>query len=102
MLTVYFNYPNSYISIHGDKCCGEIPDVPKPNHREVDIDSNNVGDELEQFYQHHFGSTAAKNDMWVRVDFGDEAAERAIIDEIQNILGRRYKPFRDPEISRHC
>lgn len=102
MLTVYFNYPNSYISIHGDRYCGEIPDDPKPNHREVDIDLSNVDDELERLYQHPFGSTVAKNDMWVRVNFGDEAAEKAIINKIQKILGRRYKPFREPEISRHC
>jgi len=102
MLTVYFNYPNSYISIHGNSDCLEIPDPPKENHREADIDSSNVDAELKWFYEYPFGSTASKNDMWVKVNLGDESSEMKVVHKIQKILGGRYKPFRDAKISKHC
>lgn len=103
MLTVYFNYPNSYISIHGNSDCGEISYVPKPNQREVDINSKNVDVELQRFNnEYRFASTAAINDMWVSVCLGGEASEMGVINKIKKILGRRYKPFRDAKISRHC
>ncbi|MDD9815293.1 MAG: hypothetical protein OXU31_04845 [Gammaproteobacteria bacterium] len=102
MLTVYFNYPNSYISIHGNSDCGEIPYVPKPNQREVDIHSKNVDTALQRFNEYRFGATAERNDMWVSVCLGDMASEMEVINKIKKILGGRYKPFRDAKISRHC
>ncbi|MDD9800827.1 MAG: hypothetical protein OXU29_10290 [Gammaproteobacteria bacterium] len=102
MLTVYFNFPNRLITIHRDNACQHIQKNQKPNQRKVDINSNNVDAELQRFNEYRFGSKREINDMWVSVCLGDEASEIEVINKIKKILGGRYKPFRDAEISRHC
>lgn len=100
MLTVYFNYPESRISIHRNSDCNEIKKREKTNQREVHIDSNNMDAELERFKRYPFASVAEINDMWVMVNLDGEASEMKIINKIKQILGR-YKPFDDAKIEWH-
>ena len=40
--------------------------------------------------------------MWVVVDIGSPQEEARVAEEIRTALGRRYGPFRDATVERHC
>jgi hypothetical protein len=94
MLNVYFNYPNSMISMHTNLCCPTIKSQLKDNQRYIVINITTISYELlnfqDRFYK--FDSTAHVNDMWVEVDFGDKAFEEAVVDYIHRLLSY-YTPF---------
>ncbi len=104
MLTVYVNYPNSYITIHRDCHCSCIRSHQKASQRVVIIDKANLDSELDKFKtkEHRFASTSRDNDMWVHVDLGDEIHERSAVERIRDLLAQRYTPFADISVDTHC
>ena len=103
MLEVYLNYPNSKVTVHGDMACGSIRQRGKTGQRRVTVDRDTLDRELRRFAaEHGFGSTAAKNDMWVRLDFGNVVEEERTLGRIVETLGVRYTPFREADLERHC
>ena len=103
MLQAYLNYPNSKISIHSDRACGNIMQMRKVKQRIVCINRESLSIELTRFEEEHkFASEAARNDMWVTVDMNDHPFEVCVIAYIKKILGSRYRRFRNAEIEQHC
>ena len=103
MLWVYFNYPNSRVTIHGTRC-GHVEQAKKPNQRRIVFTSKNVVAELQPFIEKrvNFGANAAVNDMWVVVDLSSAGEEAATVKNIHSLLAERYKRFRDCAPERHC
>jgi hypothetical protein len=104
MLKAYINYPNPHISVHGDPTCSEIRKQQKSSQREVRIDVNTISNELEKFVAEdfRFGASAALNDMWLAIDFGDPQFELAVVKYIQREVGKHYKPLAGAKLETHC
>jgi hypothetical protein len=104
MLKVYLNYPESHITRHRDPNCQRIHVQNKLHQRNCRIGITNISAELEKFKekQYRFQSTSAFNDMWLEIDFQDEAFEDAILGYIHKILGQHYKRFLDSHPTTHC
>lgn len=103
MIQLYLNYPNSLVSIHGEAGCAEIGKMRKPGQRHVRVDAVSRDTELRRFRaEYRFASQAALNDMWVAVDLDNPQEEVWVITQIKTALGRRYVPFREAVVERHC
>ena len=104
MLHAYINYPNSHITIHNSQECNEIMKQPKEGRRVIQVNPHSFSCEIEKFIsgKHKFASDASCNDMWIEVDFDNIVFERNIIDYIHVQLQKKYTPFREIEIDKHC
>jgi len=104
MLWVYINYPNPHLTIHYDPGCGRIRAMRKPEQRVCRIGAETISSELQKFKtgQYRFGSTPATNDMWIAIDFQDEAFEKATATYIHRLLSQRHKPFVNAPLEEHC
>ena len=100
MLIAYYNYPNAAVTIHADPRCGHIRSRQKEKQRSISISLGTLSRELGHVVnkEYQFGATAEINDMWVQVETGDRDFDRAVVDLIRSILGKRYKRFRDSKI----
>ncbi len=103
MLSVYLNYPNSIVSVHGDASCATIGQMGKVGQRHVRIDARSRVGEMARFAgSYRFASKAELNDMWVVVSLANRAEEERVVVEIKQTLGRRYGPFLDAQVEWHC
>ena len=103
MLEVYLNYPNAQVTVHRNIACPSIRQMGKAGQRRVRIDGSALARELGKFRgDHQFGSTAARNDMWVTLDLGDGRDEEEAVDRIVAALRARYEPFRNANVEKHC
>ncbi len=104
MLHVYVNYPNSRIRLHGNGQCASIGQSNKPGQRWVQINPSTIVAELQRFRsgEYRFQSSAAANDMWLEVDFGDQDFERLVIDYLHRLLGTRYERLANADVDVHC
>ena len=103
MIDVYLNYPNSCVSVHGQPTCPAIGQMRKAGQRRVRVDPGTRETELRKFTAtYRFASKAEFNDMWVSVDLDTRQEEASVVAEIKKLLGRRYRPFREAAVERHC
>ena len=104
MLTVYFNYPNSRISVHHNPNCSRIQAMQKTDQRTININTDNLKSVLRKLEgkEVQFVSKAELNDLWVFIDLYDKSEEENLLRTIQNILGRFYKPLANADIEIHC
>jgi hypothetical protein len=106
MIKVYFNYPNSRITVHGDPRCTHIQSHEKPGQRSITIDLESFSTEIRKFETgsdgYRFASHRGENDMWVTINFGDPAFEAAVSQFLHKLLGKRYKRFRAARMNRCC
>jgi len=104
VIKAYLNYPHGLITVHGDVNCVTIQANKKPRQRFVQVNITTIATELQNFYHHKhlFGSSAERNDMWLEIDFQDQAFEEAVLEYIRHQLGRYYIPFRDTVSTTHC
>ena len=103
MIHVYVNYPNARASAHSDGSCARIQQEHKRNQRFIDITRSNLSRELARAeFDLEFGSTQGVNDVWLRIDLGDNEFEQAVGKHVLVLLGRRYRPFLRSELEKHC
>jgi hypothetical protein len=104
MLVVYFNYPNPRITVHADPGCSFVPRDERAPKRSTRITLANLSQELQAFadQRYRFQAMAGLNDLWLVIDLGDQAFERAVVEYIQGLLSRRYAPFGRVTINSHC
>ena len=104
MVLAYLNYPNSRVSLHRESTCSRIQQARKAGQRRVRVGPKHITTELGRFKDGHyrFASQADTNDMWLEIDFSDVAFELAVARHIHNLLGNRYKRFRDCSPEDHC
>ena len=104
MLRAYINYPNAQVTIHGDITCSFVRQRNKAAQRTVRLNVRTLSSELGKFSDkaYRFASEAALNDMWIEVDFGDEAFERAVVGYVKTLLARHYRPFAGVRVTGHC
>lgn len=78
MFWVYVNYPNPRISLHQEPDCSHIRPRNILHQRVCQIDSATLPDELLKFRNrgYPFKAEASLNDLWIRIDLGDEPSER--------------------------
>ncbi len=75
----------------------------KPGQRQVRIDEVSRERELTQFEEgHRFASSAKYNDMWIVVELASPQGEERAVADVRQALARRYEPFRDASVERHC
>jgi hypothetical protein len=104
MIKAYINYPNPHITVHSDSACGNIKSQNKPDQRYCRINSRTISDELKKFQKHEyrFGATPSNNDIWLEIDFENQAFEMAIVEYVCHLLGKHYSPFARVKPERHC
>jgi hypothetical protein len=104
MLIAYVNYPNPKVSVHHDPSCAEIQKMAKAGQRRVRIDPKTISAELHRFKakEYAFAATAARNDMWLEVDFGGADFEAAVIAYVHRLIGEHYPPLAKVAIGSHC
>ena len=104
MIHAYFNYPNPHVTIHQNPDCGYIRPHDRPQQRIFHLNIETVSSMLKMFENNEvrFTAQATLNDMWLEVDFNNQAFEVAIVLYIKEILGRYYKPYQAAPISTHC
>lgn len=103
MISVYINYPNARVSAHCDANCNRINQARKGNQRTVEVNRSTlcaILDEAETTYR--FESTQEYNDTWLHIEFGDQEFELAVAKHIVGIFGKRYSPFSNVNMDRHC
>lgn len=89
MMKAYVNYPNPHVTIHNDITCGEIQKQSKPNQRVVTLSPATVFGELQKFAsgQYGFSANSGSNDLWLEVDLGNTALEKAVVNFVVWLLG---------------
>jgi hypothetical protein len=104
VLNVYFNYPNSLVSIHSVASCGSIRPQRKAEQRLIQVTKDNLTRELQRLREreYKFASTAEKNDLWLKIDLGDIELETAVAKHFHRQLGKYYKPFAQASMELHC
>jgi len=104
VLNVYFNYPNSVVSIHSVASCGSIRPQRKAGQRQIQITKDNLSRELQRLKEreYKFASTAEQNDLWMKIDLGDIELETALAKHVHRQLAKHYKPFAKASLELHC
>ena len=104
MIYAYFNYPNPHVTIHKDAACGNIQQHKRPQQRSFHVDIDTLSSMLRKFAnkEEQFTAQAGLNDMWLVVDFNDEAFETAVVLHIKELLGNSYRPFKSAPVNTHC
>ena len=104
MLNVYFNYPNSAITIHGSGSCANIRQQRKVSQRTMQIDRTTLSGDLQRIKarEFKFASTSSLNDLWVKIDLSDTDLELAVVKHIHRQLAKNYKRFADALAKQHC
>ena len=104
MLNVYIIYPVHRISVHHNPDCATIRSHHTADQRICKIAASTLSLELRRFQNgyYHFGANKETNDMWLKVDLGDEGSEMATVNQIHRLLADRYKPFTRTVVSVHC
>lgn len=104
MLYVNINYPNRYLTIHGDPQCHDIERAKEGGRRLCIINTATISQELQRLSEGYYrlGSQQGLNGLWIEVDFEDKDFERAVIDYARRLLGHRYIPLADAPIRNHC
>lgn len=103
MIKVYFNYPTSRVTVHGDPSCPHIRKQSKPSPRIIVLDPTTFSAEIIQFInkQHKFASAPTSNDMWLDINFDDQQFEVAVAQYVLELL-KHYKRFRGSHLAKHC
>ncbi len=103
MIHVYINYPNTRASAHSDRSCARIQQAHKDNQRVIEFTRSSLGRQFARVESGlRFGSSRDINDLWLRIDLGDNEFEHAVAKHVLVLLGRRYRPFAGLELERHC
>ena len=101
---VYINYPNPHITIHNNASCLQIQKNRKTGQRRVQIRPANLKAVLNDFIVEKYNFKAEKNynDMWLDISLDTKDQEIELVDEIQAVLGLRYKPLKNAPVNVHC
>ena len=104
MINVYFNYPNSRVTIHQLSDCPRVHQHHSVYQRELTVNIDTLQSVLRDFVDGNFsfGAEAQNNDVWLAIDFNDLAFEIAIANFILLQLGKRYAPFDSVNPDLHC
>ncbi len=99
MTSVYINYPVPHFSVKSGQSSESRMRHEKAERRFFRIDPTSFSSVISQFISGHvrFAADSGLNDIWLNVDFGSPEFEEAVIQYVQEIFGRRYKPLRDAE-----
>jgi len=104
MLKAYINYPNPHITLHGGGGCGSVQQQRKSGQRVVRLDVGSLSTELNRFVkkEYRFGADPETNDMWLELNFGDSAFEKAVVEYVRTLLSQHYTPFARIKVDQHC
>jgi len=104
MIKAYVNYPNPHVMIHTDIACSEIQKQNKAKQRVVSLSPTTVFSEFQKFAsgQYGFSADSGSNDLWLEVDLGNTALEKAAVNFIVWLLGIHHKPFISVNPKDHC
>jgi hypothetical protein len=104
MLKAYINYPNPHITVHIDPNCAHIQAHHKPNQRYCRINLVTISTELQNFQnkKYTFAANPEHNDIWIEIDFQNQAFELAVLEYVCLLLGKHYKPLAGLKPARHC
>ncbi len=104
MTKAYINYPNAHIGIHTDPACRFTQCEGNSGQRHIQLNRSSLSVELDRFAEGHypFRAEARMNDMWLIIDFDDPIFEKAVVEHIKTLIGKRYRPIRECAIRFHC
>ncbi|QRN83031.1 hypothetical protein JR338_11550 [Chloroflexota bacterium] len=92
MIAVYINYPRTRCSIHVNSSVEEKQRHDKKDQRILKINVFTISSYFEKFkkLEYRFEPSQEYNDMWLEVDFGDEAFEIAVAKYVLALIAERY------------
>ena len=104
MAYVYYNYPNSRVSIHSQPFCRFIQMMNKQEQRKCRIDAFTISAEFQKLInkRYLFQSKAELNDIWIEIDFENKDFEISVANYVLHILSQHYKPFAKSKLEIHC
>jgi hypothetical protein len=104
MIKAYINYPNPHVTVHTNMDCGNIQAQKKDEQRYLRINPLSISDELKNFSdrKYRFAAYPERNDLWLEIEFQDQAFEMAVLELICRILGKQYQRLADLEPQIHC
>lgn len=104
MLHVYINSPQPRFTIHHNPACSEIQKNRTEGQRFILINNDSLRDEIRNFHhrEYRFAAKSHLNDMWLRIDLGDEMREEAVALEIKELIGRFYSRVETSITTNHC
>jgi len=101
---LYINYPNPHFSIHFNPACSMIQMHRVPGQRLLRVTPSHLGDFLLEFREERiqFAAQSGLNDIWIEINLDTREQELNLVDEVQALIGRRYRPLGDARIEEHC
>lgn len=104
MVGVSFYHPNVNVSLHHDADCPPIGQRAHAGQWDVIVPVGNVSGQVMPFDmgQHRYAAESASNEMWMPVVCEDSDVEVAVIRSLDDLLGRRYRSFREAVVEVHC
>jgi hypothetical protein len=88
-------------ALHPGKNVAECVVQQKPNRRTVRISTDSFSTAMRPFFvgEVPFVSISEFNDLWLDLNFDDQAFEKSLAEHIQRLLGRRYAPLKSAQWS---
>ena len=104
MIKVYLNYPNAFMTIHGNPECKAIQQNSKRDQRELHINQKNLSGQISIFDEKTFemNATAEKNDVWMFIDLRNKEFEIAVAKYFLFLIHKRYSRFDGVLPTEHC
>lgn len=102
MIHAYVNSPAARGSLHRVSTCNEIRKHRKEHQRRLRIDVASFAASLTTLAEMPFRAEAGFNDLWLEIDFSDQAFEVAVAEFVVRRLGTRYSRVASIELTPHC
>ncbi len=103
-MIVYFNYPNSQITIHHDNQCNAIKMHQKSGQRIITATMQTLPQLISDLIaeQYRFASNSASNDLYIDLVLGTPEQSETLIPFIQALMSQNYGRFAQAVITSHC
>ena len=97
MIYIYINYPNPIFRVHNPICAFINYDTAVRKFEFSGDLANQLSIFLEKNFQ--FAAQAGMNDLWLKIDLGNDHLNISLVEVIKKILGDRYIPLANANIS---
>lgn len=102
MIHAYINSPAARGAYHRASTCNEIQKHGKEHQRRLRIDPASFAASMATLDEMPFRAEAGFNDLWLEIDFNDQAFELAVAEFVVRRLGTRYSRIASIELTPHC
>lgn len=102
MIYTYINSPAARGAYHRVATCAEIRKHGKEHQRRLQFDAATFAVALNALDDMPFRAEAGFNDVWLEIDFNDQAFELAVAEFVVRRLAGRYSRIARIKLTQHC